>query len=360
MNGRVKSSVLKSGSCLLAFCVWLMAVAATQLLLGCSTSSEAIFGRIDPPITWPAAPKPARIVYVGQLSTSDDLKQRQGWFDGALEGAFGKKDAYGVLTPFALCTDDADRLFVADTGAQVVLVFDLRSRHYSQLKPTAPASFTQPVGVAWDPAGRLIVSDSVAGGLFAFDASGTYLGEIAAGIAKKPGGIAIDRVTHRIFLADVGGHQVLVLSAEGKLLSTIGSRGTEQGEFDYPSNVALDSRGYLYVSDSLNFRIQVFNPEFKPVRMIGQPGNLPGYFGQPKGIALDSEGHLYVVDGRQDIVQILDDEGRLLLFFGGEGTGPGQFWLPAGIHIDSHDRIWVADMYNKRVAVFDYLKEKRP
>ncbi len=327
---------------------------------GCASRQGLVFDRMDPPLTWPAAPKAPRITYVGQLSTSDDLKRGQGWLEGLMEGTFGKKDAHGVLTPFALCTNDADRLFVADTGAQVVHVFDLASRHYAQWKPAAPAAFTQPVGVAWDPGGRLIVSDALAGRLFSFNIAGTYQGEMAAGILKKPGGLAIDRATRRIFVADVGRHQVLVLSPLGELIATIGSRGAEPGQFNYPTHVALDSRGYLYVADSLNFRIQIFNTELKLVRELGQPGDRPGYLGRPKGIALDSDGHLYIVDAQQDLVQIFDDERRLLLYFGGEGGAPGQFWLPAGIHIDSHDRIWIADTYNKRIAVFDYLREKRP
>jgi hypothetical protein len=45
--------------------------------------------------------------------------------------------------------------------------------------------------------------------------------------------------------------------------------------------------------------------------------------------------------------------------FGQEGHGPGEFWLPAGICIDVHDRIYVADSYNKRVQIFEFLKESR-
>ena len=43
--------------------------------------------------------------------------------------------------------------------------------------------------------------------------------------------------------------------------------------------------------------------------------------------------------------------------FGGTGSEYGQFWLPTGIHIDSKDRIFVSDSFNKRVQMFQYLKE---
>ena len=43
--------------------------------------------------------------------------------------------------------------------------------------------------------------------------------------------------------------------------------------------------------------------------------------------------------------------------FGREGRKLGDFWLPAGIAIDQEDRIWVADSGNRRLQVFDYLRQ---
>ncbi|MGA2500496.1 MAG: hypothetical protein ABSH20_22365, partial [Tepidisphaeraceae bacterium] len=40
---------------------------------GCSSPKPA-FDPVDSPITWPAPPALARIAYVGQVSTNDDLK----------------------------------------------------------------------------------------------------------------------------------------------------------------------------------------------------------------------------------------------------------------------------------------------
>src|SRR5205807_7758485 len=100
-----------------------------------------------------------------------------------------------------------------------------------------------------------------------------------------------------------------------ELLARIGSRGTEPGQFNYPTNVALDSHGRIYVSDSLNFRIQQFGPDFAPIRQIGRKGDLPGYFGQPKGIAIDSQDHLYVLDAHFEAVQVFDAMGQLLMDF---------------------------------------------
>jgi DNA-binding beta-propeller fold protein YncE len=291
---------------------------------------------------------------------SSDLKPADNPLAAISAVAFGKAPAKALLTPVALCTDGADRLFVADPGAQTIHVFDMKNRKYEQWKPSGKVPFSQPVGVAWDPAGRLIVSDSISGRLFIFGRNGSFLRETAFGIVKRPAGVAIDPTSRRIYVADVAAHQILVLSPDGELINRVGQRGAGPGEFNYPTDVVIDRAGYLYVTDALNFRIQTFSPELKPLRVLGQQGDAPGYFGQPRGIALDSDDHLYVVDARQEMVQIFDVGKRLLLFFGGNGHAPGEFWLPAGVCIDSHDRIWIADSYNRRVCAFDYLPEKQP
>jgi DNA-binding beta-propeller fold protein YncE len=327
-------------------------------LAGCARPAGVIFEPLAEPPRWPAAPEPPRIEYVGQLVTSADLKPARSFGQALGETFFGKKDTRSMLSPYALCTDGGERLFVCDSNAQVVHVFDLESRRFEQWRPDDEnASFSQPVGVVWDPQGRLLVADSVAGAIFVFAADGTCLGRIGAGLLTRPCGLAVDAATGRVFVADAAAHQVAVLDADGRLLSRLGARGVEPGAFNFPTNLALDGAGRLYVADTLNFRVQVFDARLQPVAQIGSAGDLPGYFSQPKGLAVDSEGHLYVIDARFETVQVFDPDGRLLLTFGQEGDGPGEFWLPTGIHIDPSDRIWIADSYNRRVQVFQYLPE---
>ncbi|MHC4966861.1 MAG: 6-bladed beta-propeller, partial [Planctomycetota bacterium] len=327
-------------------------------LAGCARPRGVIFEPLPQPVRWPAPPEPARIEYVGQLVTSDDLKPAKSFGQVLGESLFGRKAARSMLSPYALCTDGGNRLFVCDSNAQVVHVFDLESRRYEQWRPDAgDASFAQPVGGAYDPQGRLLVADSVAGAIFVFADDGAYLGSLGAGLLNRPCGLDVDPETGRIFVADATAHQVVVLDPDGRLLDRIGARGDELGRFNFPTNVALDNAGRLYVADTLNFRVQVFDRQLHPIRQIGSAGDLPGYFSQPKGLAVDTEDHLYVIDARFESVQVFDPDGRLLLTFGREGDGAGEFWLPAGIHIDPSDRIWIADSYNRRVQVFQYLPE---
>jgi DNA-binding beta-propeller fold protein YncE len=332
--------------------------AVCVLVASCGHPAGVIFPPLPRAPFWPAPPEPTRIRYVGQIATSDDLKPAVPFTQAFGEAVFGKGSIHSMLTPYALCTDGADRLFVADSNAQLVHVFDLATRKYETWKPQNPEKrYAQPVGITYSPAGRLYVADSIGGSVYAFDRMGKYLGRIGTPFVQRPCGLAFDAQKQRLFIADAGAHQVIVLSPEGNLIARVGSRGTSLGQFNFPTNVAVDGKDRLYVSDSLNFRVQQFGADLRPIRQIGKKGDLPGYFGQPKGLSIDSENHLYVVDANFEAVQIFDDQGQLLLDFGQEGRSPGMFWLPAGIFIDHRNRIWVADCYNRRVQVFQYLPE---
>jgi DNA-binding beta-propeller fold protein YncE len=306
---------------------------------------------------WPPPPDQPRIRYLGQLAADADLKPARPFGQRLGAALFGRKDVRTMLSPIGVCSDGGGRVFVADSNAQLVHVFDLSTRKYQRWQPPRErGAFSQPVGVGFDPAGRLLVADSVEHAVFAFDREGAFLGVLADSL-ERPCAVCVEPGTGRVFVADAGAHQVVILSPEGDELRRVGSRGSGPGEFNFPTAVALDSEGCLFVSDSLNFRVQVFGPDLAFVRQIGRKGDMPGSFAQPKGIAIGPEGHLYVVDAHFEAIQVFDPEGTLLMTFGREGRGPGEFWLPVGIHADAQGRVWVADSYNRRVQAFQYLTE---
>jgi DNA-binding beta-propeller fold protein YncE len=336
-------------------------IVAAAWLAGCSSQPGPIFTERAEPIEWPAAPEPARIRYVGELVTDADLRPVRSFGQSMGEMLFGGKPRQSMLTPYAVCGDDLGRVFVADSNAQTVHVFDLNQRTYTRWQPPTDGPetprFSQPIGLAWDPSGRLIVSDSMAGILFVFNREGELIDRWGAGVLSRPCGVAIDPQRDRLYVADAGLHQVLVLDLKGQLIRRIGARGTALGQFNFPTHVTVDSVGRLYVSDTLNFRVQQFDTDLKPIRQIGQKGDLPGYFSHPKGVAVDAEDHLYVVDAQFESIQVFDPEGLLLMQFGEEGHGEGEFWIPTGIYIDQSQRLWIADSYNRRLQVFQYLPE---
>ena len=148
-----------------------MILAALAALGGCQQPAAMLFAETDPSLAWPAPPAAPRIRWLGEIVSSDDLKPARSMLDGLGEALFGKAEAHSMLTPYAACVDDRDRLFVCDSNAQLIHVFDLNRRTYEQWRPDEDGehAFAQPIGVAIDASGRLLVSDAVAGALFAFD-----------------------------------------------------------------------------------------------------------------------------------------------------------------------------------------------
>lgn len=264
-----------------------------------------------------------------------------------------------MVKPYGLAVGPSGLIYVSDTAARRVFVLNRDRKTVDYLGDKDPkARLAKPVGVAVDAAGTVYVADATLKRVFAYGPDGTLRLAIGRdGELESPSGLAVDRAARRLYVADAARHQVLSFATDtGALIRAIGKRGGELGEFNYPTNVAVDAAGTLYVADTFNFRIQVIDRDGHPVRAFGELGDSPGQLNRPKGIAVDSEGHVYVVDSSFNNFQIFDQEGHLLLFVGQGGGAVGEFSLPAGLFIDDQDRIYVADQGNSRIQIFQYLK----
>jgi len=308
-------------------------------------------------LVWPLPPDPARVRFVRSWQGEDDFKKKSGRLRRLMLGP-EREEGLKLRKPYGVTTDAEGRVYVTDTGLGAVIVFDEKKREVRPLGLQSQVRLVTPIGVAVDHLGRVFVSDADLHQVFAFAPDGRV--ELALGRQegmKNPTGIAIDRERQRLYVADSHAHRLFLYDMRGVSLGSWGDRGPAGGQFNFPTNVAVDKEGDVYVVDTGNFRIQMFSPDGDLMDSFGEAGDGYGQFTRPKGIALDSEDHVYVVDAAFNNFQVFDQQGRLLLFVGSMGTASGQFWLPAGIHIDGRDRIYVVDQVNRRVQVFQYLSE---
>jgi DNA-binding beta-propeller fold protein YncE len=179
------------------------------------------------------------------------------------------------------------------------------------------------------------------------------------GYFERPTGVAVDSDAQRIYVSDTMRNKIVVLDMQGKVLDTIGKRGTAEGEFNFPTELRLQGPN-LMVVDAMNFRVQVFDRSGVFQYAVGKAGDNVGAMFRPKGVAIDSEGDLYVVDGLWGVVQVFNRQSQLLYYFGAPGTHAGEFQLPAGLFIDHDDHVYVVDSFNRRVQVFQYVGQKQP
>ena len=334
----------------------ILALAGALLVTtGCATQRvSGIPGEPDMNLVWPVPPDLPRIAYLHQIHIPADVGVRERGLKRLLAAVAGRAPDPTIESPIGLYADPSGWLFVADTGLQVVHLFHLGEQRYAQAFRYPGGRLASPVGVAFDPErGWVFVSDSILNQIFIYDTRGHFIGVMGDGLLRVAG-LAWDAERQRLIAADTGNHRVLVFDRDGNLIQTVGERGTEAGQFNFPTHVAVDGEGRIFVSDSLNFRVQVLDVDGVPMQNIGRLGGTVGSFAKPKGVAVDSEGRLFVVDGIYDVVQLFDAEGRLLMHFGGAGSSPGRFWLPAGIAV-AGDKIFVADTHNRRVQLFKLL-----
>ncbi len=306
-------------------------------------------------VVWPAPPDPPRIRLVRSFRSTNDLGFRRSFFGRVVDFVRGRDPNHVMRHPYGIAVTDEDRIYVVDSAAKGLHLYDLRRSRYRFLSGDG---LENPVDVAVGPGGVLYVSDSEAGAVIVMDPDGDEIHRIDEGL-ERPTGVAW-HPDGALYVVDTERHEVAVFDASGRRRASFGGRGTEPGRLNYPTLVAVGPDGNVYVSDALNFRVQVFAPDGTPIRSMGQLGDAVGEFARPKGLDVDAAGRVFVVEGLYDVVNVFDPDGRLLMTFGGAGQTEGAFWLATGLSIDSRGRIFVADGYNGRVQVFEMLDTTTP
>ena len=335
---------------------------------------ESILKKLDySKIVWPNPPAITRLKYldffVGEkLKTADTDQKKKGDWMARLAGgeaeANGKKTTkprYTFWTPYGMAVDSKGRLYVADGKVGAVFVFNTETKDVTMIKNGTHAHFGLVIGVAIDDADRIFVSDSQLHRVLVFTPDFKNETSISEGMVD-PGGMAIDNENRFLYVADPAQDQVLVYDADKyNLIRRIGTSGrnhelTAQGQLARPTNVAVDSDGNVYITDTSNTRVQIFDADGGFIMSFGKAGDGVGRFARPKGIAVDSDGHIWVADAVQDRVQVFTKEGKELMYLGGHGWLPGQFSDLAGLCIDNkRNLVFTSEQYPGRVQMFQYI-----
>jgi len=158
-----------------------------------------------------------------------------------------------------------------------------------------------------------------------------------------------------IYVSDEHRHDVQVFNRDHEFVRSWGGLGSGDGQMNRPSGLAVDGDDNVFVVDHLNNRIQKFSPDGKLVTKWGSAGNGAGEFNLPWGIGTDQQGQVYVADWRNDRVQKFTNDGQYIATIGSPGSGEGQLHRPANVAVDEKGNVYVADWGNERVSVFSDL-----
>lgn len=136
-------------------------------------------------------------------------------------------------------------------------------------------------------------------------------------------------------------------SSQPELLSTFGrgSYGTD-GEINFPSGIAVDNNGNVYVCEAMNKRISKFNVEGVFLNKW--------FIKDCLGVDTDNDNNVYVANVGQNKVIKYDSNGVLIQEWGSYGSGDGQFNAPRDIAVNKKlGIVYVADSSNCRIQAFD-------
>jgi DNA-binding beta-propeller fold protein YncE len=200
--------------------------------------------------------------YLRKVTPADD-KEARGW------------------GPLAMAFDENDTLWVSDVGRNdrhQIVAFDRWGEELTRFGRSAQAEqITDVPGLFYFPNGlavrddRVYVADSNNQRIQVFDTAGGFVQIIqTSGI---PRGLDVDDHGH-LYVADALAHQGDVYMTSGERIASFGGQGVGPGEFRFTNDLALDRRGYIYLTDRVNHRVQVWRwPE--PLPLIGQVSSRP-------------------------------------------------------------------------------------
>lgn len=313
-------------------------------------------------LVFPSPPDEPRFYFERSLYSSSDVvdKEKGSALRQLLTGE-AERGGDGVAKPHGVAVRRG-RVYVADSVAAAVRVFDLPGRRFFSIGQDEPGQLLQPLGLDTDAAGNVYVVDATSRLVNVYDADGKYLRQFGGRTTfSRPSGVGVDAKGERVYVVDAGGvdrsdeHRVRVFDARtGKHLFDFGKRGSGNGEFNLARDAAVDAAGNVYVIDGGNFRVQVFDRDGKFLRAFGQVGRLPGNFARPREIAIDAKGAVYVSDAAFGNFQIFDEQGNILMHVGSrsERDLPTRYMLPAGIAVDEDGRVYMADQFFRKIDVY--------
>jgi len=173
---------------------------------------------------------------------------------------------------------------------------------------------------------------------------------------RYPSGVAVDGDGY-VYVTDRQNHRVQKFTGDGEFVLKWGVEGSGDGEFRYPYGIAVDPDGNVYVADMGNNRVQKFDSDGRFITKWGGLGCGEGKFQDVHSIAVDGDrGFVYVTDSLYpgvNKVQKFTLDGEFMLSWGGpKGSGDGEFYTPCGVAVDGEGFVYVVDMGNCRVQKF--------
>jgi sugar lactone lactonase YvrE len=265
--------------------------------------------------------------------------------------------------------------------------------------PAIDAQLNNPIGVAIDRDGNILIADALYHRIRRVTPDGTITtiagdgipefggdgGPATAAFLQYPTGVAVDHGGN-VFIADAGNHRIRRIDPDGTITTVAGNGGAgfagdggpaTEAELHKPTGVAVSRKGELFIADEYNHRIRRVGTHGKITTVVGATdfppnydGLVPGSYGGdggpateaflnfPTEVLLDGEQNLLIADSSNYRVRRVDRDGIITTIAGG-GSEPPADGLPAtsvdlagsptGMAFDGAGNVLVCEEYGHRV-----------
>jgi RHS repeat-associated protein len=346
----------------------------------------------------------------GKIEVKNDIITT---FAGLLGPAFGGDGGLAVqagLIPFDMSVDAAGNLYIADsynnrirkvdTSGIITTVAGNGSKGFGGDGGAATlAALDNPKGVAVDTVGNLYIADSSNNRIRKVDSAGIittvagngnsdFSGDGGAAIQAafdNPFDVAVDTVGN-LYIVDYNNQRIRKVDTAGIITTVAGNGGKGFGGdgdsavdamLRYPTGVAADTIGNLYIADSGNHLIRKVDSAGIITRVAGYRYGGYGSFGgdgraatraglaSPYDVAVDAVGNLYIADRSNRRIRKVDTAG-IISSVAGDGRsgyrGDGGLAVnatlgnPVGVAVDANNNLYIADVSNRRIRMVGLSK----
>jgi hypothetical protein len=298
-----------------------------------------------PLVVYPQPPDSTRIIYLTSISSSINVNVDRSKF---AKFVLGEPEELPINKPYGITIHNS-KIYICDIGMNGIDIIDLENKTFSYFTPEGKGKLRTPVNCSIDKDDNMFIADRGRQQIVVFDKTGKYINSFG-GEGFNPSDVfclndtvwVCNPQSHKIVAYNRDSVIVPVLKQKDAkqfkdssfFLFDFPESEIENPEYlSSPSNIFV-TNDKVFVSDLADCKIKIYSKNGEFLSSIGSNGTQIGQFVRPKGIALDKENNLYVIDAAFENAQIFNRRGDPLMFFGGPYKGPGDMWLPVKIAID--------------------------
>ena len=211
---------------------------------------------------------------------------------------------------FGIAVNTKGNIAVTDVGKNCVYIFDKNGKCLRKIGDKG--QFKHPLGVTYLKDDEILIADTNNNRIQQINIqTGTVVktfGKEGEGTREfnLPTDVCLDE-ERRIVVTEILSRTIQVMSCQGETISIFGNIGPEK--LKGPRS-CLPYKDKFFVSDCVNNCIKAFDKSGTFLHKFGKQGNQDGQFNYPRGLLIDSSNNLLVCDENNNRVQQFSLDGR--------------------------------------------------